>query len=434
MVFNSFHFVVFFSSSTRCTGAAAPGAELAAARRELLLLRVVGLAVSRSADRPRRSSTISCAHVHRPRRPHRRRQRSALVLSLVFNLAMLGFFKYFNFFADSLHALFGALGLQARLRHAAHRAADRHLVLHVHDDELRDRRVPARDRAAAEPASTSRCSSPTSRTWSPARFCARRCCCRRSRGRASIAREQIRDGLWLIAWGFFKKIFVADNLAPLADAVFDPAASPTGARRAARHLCLRVSDLRRLLGLLGHRARHLALMGIELNVNFRFPYFVRIAAEFWRHWHISLSTWLRDYLYIPLGGNRGTDRAARTQSADHDGARRPVARRRVDVRALGHLSGRALMAFRIGRGWLERRPARWLDEPWARPLVSAHVPADLLWMADLPGELGGADRDHDGEPGQRPIHHDGKDRVVSSAAAVLRRSADASARLRGASR
>ncbi len=47
-------------------------------------------------------------------------------------------------------------------------------------------------------------------------------------------------------------------------------------------------------------------MGIELIENFRFPYFVRSAPEFWRHWHISLSTWLRDYLYIPLGGNRGT--------------------------------------------------------------------------------------------------------------------------------
>ena len=51
------------------------------------------------------------------------------------------------------------------------------------------------------------------------------------------------------------------------------------------------------------------LMGIELNVNFRFPYFVTSPQEFWRHWHISLSTWLRDYLYIPLGGSRGSSLA-----------------------------------------------------------------------------------------------------------------------------
>src|SRR4029453_7961037 len=48
-------------------------------------------------------------------------------------------------------------------------------------------------------------------------------------------------------------------------------------------------------------------MGIELVENFRFPYFVRTPQAFWRHWHISLSTWLRDYLYIPLGGNRGSE-------------------------------------------------------------------------------------------------------------------------------
>jgi D-alanyl-lipoteichoic acid acyltransferase DltB (MBOAT superfamily) len=51
------------------------------------------------------------------------------------------------------------------------------------------------------------------------------------------------------------------------------------------------------------------LMGIELNVNFLFPYFVTSPQQFWRHWHISLSTWLRDYLYIPLGGNRGSSLA-----------------------------------------------------------------------------------------------------------------------------
>ena len=61
------------------------------------------------------------------------------------------------------------------------------------------------------------------------------------------------------------------------------------------------------------------LMGIELNVNFLFPYFVVVAAAFWRNWHISLSTWLRDYLYIPLGGNRGGETRDDAQPADHDG-------------------------------------------------------------------------------------------------------------------
>ena len=82
------------------------------------------------------------------------------------------------------------------------------------------------------------------------------------------------------------------------------------------------------------------LMGIELNVNFLFPYFVTSPQAFWRNWHISLSTWLRDYLYIPLGGNRGSSAETNRNLIDHDGPRRPLARRRLDVRVVGALSGR----------------------------------------------------------------------------------------------
>ena len=84
------------------------------------------------------------------------------------------------------------------------------------------------------------------------------------------------------------------------------------------------------------------LMGIELIENFRFPYLVLTPQAFWRHWHISLSTWLRDYLYMPLGGSRGTACADTAQPADHDAARRPVARRGVDVRPVGALPGAAV--------------------------------------------------------------------------------------------
>ena len=99
------------------------------------------------------------------------------------------------------------------------------------------------------------------------------------------------------------------------------------------------------------------LLGIELNVNFRFPYSVTNPREFWRHWHISLSTWLRDYLYIPLGGSRGGRWATQPQPDDHDGARRPVARRRVVVRAVGRLPGRVAGRAPRLRG-VARRAAR----------------------------------------------------------------------------
>jgi D-alanyl-lipoteichoic acid acyltransferase DltB (MBOAT superfamily) len=121
-----------------------------------------------------------------------------------------------------------------------------------------------------------------------------------------ITRDQVRDGLWLIAWGYLQKVFVADNLAPLANAVFDPAAHPSGINVLLGAYAFAFQIYGDFAGYSNIARGTSKLMGIELIENFRFPYFVRTPQEFWRHWHISLSTWLRDYLYIPLGGNRGT--------------------------------------------------------------------------------------------------------------------------------
>jgi len=126
----------------------------------------------------------------------------------------------------------------------------------------------------------------------------------------TVSREQMCDGLWLIAWGFFQKIFVADNLASLVNMVFDPAAKPTGVNVLLGAYGFAFQIYGDFAGYSNIARGTSKLMGIELIENFRFPYFVRTPQEFWRHWHISLSTWLRDYLYIPLGGNRGS--AART--------------------------------------------------------------------------------------------------------------------------
>ena len=109
----------------------------------------------------------TCARWDRPRRTIPDAARLLLIVSIGFNLRMLGFFKYFNFFAGSLLGTVRRCRMASRFRHAARAAADRHLVLHVHDDELRHRRVSPRDPADAKSRRLRACSSRISRISSP---------------------------------------------------------------------------------------------------------------------------------------------------------------------------------------------------------------------------------------------------------------------------
>ncbi|MEQ9167066.1 MAG: MBOAT family O-acyltransferase, partial [Fulvivirga sp.] len=108
-----------------------------------------------------------------------------------------------------------------------------------------------------------------------------------------------------IIWGLFKKIVIADNCAVYVDQVFsnyeqlDSLSLLIGAVLFAFQIYCDFSGYSDIaIGLS-------RLLGFDLMTNFRYPYFARDIAEFWRRWHISLSTWFRDYLYIPLGGSRG---------------------------------------------------------------------------------------------------------------------------------
>ena len=121
----------------------------------------------------------------------------------------------------------------------------------------------------------------------------------------TISRADLGTGAWLIATGLFKKIVVADNLAPVVDSVFAPEFPAAGGDVLIATYAFALQIYGDFAGY-SDMARGISqLFGIELNVNFRFPYAVTNPREFWRHWHISLSTWLRDYLYKPLGGSRG---------------------------------------------------------------------------------------------------------------------------------
>ena len=235
-----------------------------------------------------------------------RQRRFVMALSIAFNLSLLGFFKYFNFFADNLAALAAVLGwhldfvtlrVLLPIGISFYTFVTMSYVIDVYRRDIRPTRnfvdfavfVAYFPHLVAGP--ILRATKLLPQIQRPRR----------------ITGEQIRGGLWLIAWGFFQKVFVADNLAPLASRVFAHGSHPAGVNVLLGVYAFAFQIYGDFAGYSNIARGTSKLMGIELIENFRFPYLVRTPQAFWRHWHISLSTWLRDYLYIPLGGSRGTE-------------------------------------------------------------------------------------------------------------------------------
>ena len=113
------------------------------------------------------------------------------------------------------------------------------------------------------------------------------------------------DGMRQILWGLFKKIVIADNCAKYANVIFNNSADYTGSTLVLGALFFTFQIYGDFSGYSDIAIGTSRLFGFNLMRNFAFPYFSRDIAEFWRRWHISLSTWFRDYLYIPMGGSRG---------------------------------------------------------------------------------------------------------------------------------
>ena len=122
--------------------------------------------------------------------------------------------------------------------------------------------------------------------------------------RHSFDPDRVREGLLLMLWGMFEKIVVADRLAMLVDHVYDNYAELPGAAIVVATVFFAFQIYSDFAGYSHIAIGAAQVMGFTLMENFRRPYLARSAADFWRRWHISLSTWFRDYLYIPLGGNR----------------------------------------------------------------------------------------------------------------------------------
>jgi len=227
-----------------------------------------------------------------------------LAFSMIVNLSIIGFFKYFNFFAESFEQLLAVFGMKMDMPTlhvllpvgiSFYTFLSMSYTIDVYRGHLKATRNPLEfmlyvsyfPHLVAGPIVRASDLLPQ---------------CQRER---VIRREQVLDGIWLCLLGYFKKIVIADRLAELVDWGFNSGQSPYGDANA--WLFVYAFALQIYGDFSGYTdiARGLAkIMGFELVINFKAPYLVKNPPAFWQNWHISLSVWLRDYLYIPLGGNR----------------------------------------------------------------------------------------------------------------------------------
>ncbi len=128
----------------------------------------------------------------------------------------------------------------------------------------------------------------------------------------TVTWQMFEEGFWLILWGLFKKVVIADSLYALVSLIFGNAADlDSGPLTILGSLAFGVQIYCDFSGYSDIARGTAKWLGFELMMNFNLPYLSRSLIEFWRRWHISLSTWIRDYLYYPLGGNRlGPSRSA----------------------------------------------------------------------------------------------------------------------------
>jgi alginate O-acetyltransferase complex protein AlgI len=227
-----------------------------------------------------------------------------LWLSIAINVGFLGVFKYYNFFADSFAEGLALLGVEAHF-------STLNIILPVgisfytfHGlsyiiDIYKDRIPPERnfvDYAVFVSFFPLLVAGPIERATH---------LLPQIKQKRTFSYEQGVDGLRQILWGLFKKIVIADNCAEYANQIFGNSADMNGSTLLAGALYFTFQIYCDFSGYSDIALGTARLFGIELLRNFAYPYFSRDIAEFWRRWHISLSTWFRDYLYIPLGGSRG---------------------------------------------------------------------------------------------------------------------------------
>ena len=232
------------------------------------------------------------------------KRKNFLILSLVTNISILGIFKYYNFFIDNVNTLFGALHLNvSQLKYlpiilpiglSFHTFQAMSYTIEVYRGNQKAEKhfgifalyVMFYPQLVAGPIER------------PQNML------HQFHEKKVFNWERLESGLKWMLWGLFKKVVIADRLAIMVDNVYN---NPTMSHGFALFLATLLFAFQIYCDFSGYSDMALGsarIMGFDLMVNFKQPYFSKSISEFWTRWHISLSTWFKDYLYIPLGGNR----------------------------------------------------------------------------------------------------------------------------------
>ena len=235
---------------------------------------------------------------------NRLKRKVLLFTSIFVNLGFLGFFKYYNFFLDNFVSAFSFFGTEIN-------SNSLNIILPVGIsfytfqtlsytiDVYKKKLEPTKDFIAFTAFVSffpQLVAGPIERATNllPQFFSKR-----------TFEYDKAVDGLRQILWGLFKKIVIADNSAKIANEIFNHSGDYSGSTLILGAIFFTFQIYGDFSGYSDIAIGTSRLFGFNLKQNFAFPYFSRDIAEFWRRWHISLSTWFRDYLYIPLGGSRG---------------------------------------------------------------------------------------------------------------------------------
>ena len=235
----------------------------------------------------------------------KRRRKSLLWTSIIVNLGLLGFFKYYNFFLDNFISAFSFFGSEINTNSlniilpvgiSFYTFQTLSYTIDIYKDKLK----PVNDIVAFSAFVSffpQLVAGPIERATNLLpQFKIKR----------KFNYSNAVNGMRQILWGFFKKIVIADTCALYSNLIFNDYTNFSGIALLFGAVLFAFQIYGDFSGYSDIAIGTSRLFGFNLKQNFNFPYFSRDIAEFWRRWHISLSTWFRDYLYIPLGGSKGT--------------------------------------------------------------------------------------------------------------------------------